>query len=127
MGGAEDIADGASVTTDNIEQREYHHLHPVAWLRENGFGDADAYRALNCALITWRTNRKISAKEPIAYLLERCEASELGETEIRRRLRTHFVDFDLLAKGDYTTFLEKRAEACEHAIKILSNGGVWKP
>ena len=127
VGGAEDIADGASVTIDNIEQREYHHLYPVAWLRENGFGDEDAYRALNCALVTWRTNRKISAKEPIAYLLERCEASKLGETEIRRRLRTHFIDFDLLAKGDYTTFLEKRAEACEDAIKILSDGGVWKP
>lgn len=126
-GGAEDIADGASVTIDNIQQREYHHLYPVAWLRENGFGDEDAYRALNCALVTWRTNRKISAKEPIAYLLERCEASKLGETEIRRRLRTHFVDFDLLAKGNYRTFLEKRAEACENAIKILSDGGVWKP
>lgn len=126
-GGAEDIADGESVSINNIQQREYHHLYPVAWLAENGFGDEDAYRALNCALVTWRTNRKISAKEPIEYLLERCEASKLGETEIRRRLRTHFIDFDLLAKGNYRTFLEKRAEACEDAIRILSDGGVWKP
>ena len=30
-----------------------------------------AYRAVNCALITWRTNRTISNKDPIAYLKER--------------------------------------------------------
>ena len=126
-GEAEDIADGARITIDNIQQREYHHLHPVAWLNDNGFDDEHAHRALNCALVTWRTNRRISAKEPIKYLLERCDASTLGQAEIRRRLRTHFVDFDLLAKGDYDTFLSKRAEACENAIGVLCGGNVWKP
>jgi hypothetical protein len=126
-GGAEDIADGAEVTIDNIQQREYHHLYPVGWLKENGFDDEDAYRALNCALVTWRTNRRIAAKEPVEYLLERCEASILGEAEIRRRLGTHFIDFDLLAKGSYEEFLGRRAEACEDAIRNLCGGAVWRP
>jgi hypothetical protein len=49
---------------------------------ENEEGIAD--RALNCALITWRTNRTISDSASIAYLLNRAEAGVLGEDEIRR-------------------------------------------
>lgn len=126
-GGAEDIADGALVSIENIQQREYHHLYPVAWLKDNGFDEEDAHHALNCTLVTWRTNRRMSAKEPIDYLLERCEASKLGAPEIRRRLATHFVNFDLLRKGDYKRFLSERAKACEHAIRTLCTGIVWKP
>jgi hypothetical protein len=126
-GGAEDIADGTSASLTTIQQREYHHLYPVAWLKENGFDEEDANRALNCILVSWKTNRRISAKEPIKYMLERCEASTLGETEIRRRLKTHFIDFDLLAEGDYHRFLETRANACIDAIKSLCDGNVWRP
>jgi hypothetical protein len=126
-GGSEDISDGASVSIDNIQQREYHHLYPVAWLKEIGFDEENAYRALNCILVTWRTNRKIWAKEPIEYLKERCEASTLGEGEIRRRLNTHFVDFDLLAKGNYEEFLSKRAQVNDNAVRALCDGIAWKP
>ena len=126
-GGAEDIADGAVLSLGNIQGREYHHLYPAAWLKDKGIDEEDADRALNCALVTWRTNRKIAAKEPLKYLLERCEASTLGESEIRRRLRTHFVDFNLLAKGEYDTFLEERANNFELAIKALCAGHAWKP
>jgi hypothetical protein len=126
-GGAEDIADGAVLSHANIQGREYHHLYPAAWLEDKGFGEEDADRALNCALVTWRTNRKIAAKEPLKYLLERCEASTLGESEIRRRLKTHFVDFDLLARGEYQAFLEERAKNFELAIQALCTGRPWRP
>lgn len=126
-GAAEDLADGASATAVNLSQREYHHLYPVAWLRDSGIDEDQANRAINCVLVSWKTNRTISAKEPIKYLLERCEASTLGEDEIRRRLKTHFVDFDLLAAGDYQRFLEARTETCDQAIKSLCEGNVWQP
>jgi hypothetical protein len=126
-GGAEDISDGATVSVENIQHREYHHLHPVAWLREKAFDDENANRALNCVLVTWRTNRAISAKEPVEYLKERCDASRLDEEEIRRRLRTHFVNFDLLAAGDYKEFLAKRAQSSAEAISALCDGKVWTP
>ncbi len=122
-GGAEDIADGSPLSRNNITQREYHHLYPVAFLKER-IKDQNmySYSALNCVLVTWRTNRKISAKEPIKYLLERCEASTLGKEEIRRRLKTHSIDFNLLAEGDYGKFLEERAKSCALAIKSLCDG-----
>ncbi len=123
-GGAEDIADGASASVENIRQREYHHLYPAAWLKTRDFDEQESSRALNCILVTWRTNRMLAAREPVEYLLATCEANTLGEPEIRRRLTTHFVDFDLVAHGDYAAFLEQRAEACEDALRALCKGHV---
>ncbi|MGB2842301.1 MAG: DUF262 domain-containing protein [Halobacteriota archaeon] len=125
-GGAEDIKDDAFLSLKNIRQRHYHHLFPVAWLREKAPNE-NPNRALNCILINRRTNAEILAKEPIKYLLETCEASDLGENEIRRRLGTHFVDFELLAQGNYSKFLEERAISCESAIKSLCDGNAWLP
>jgi len=116
--GAEDIADGSPLSQDNIQQREYHHLFPLAHLNKEAESQY-RYSALNCALVTWRTNRKISAKEPIKYLLESCEASTLGKKEIKRRLKTHSVNFNLLSEGDYDKFLEERARTYKLVIKSL--------
>jgi len=125
-GGAEDIKDGASLSIGNIQQRHYHHLFPIAWLRDKD-PNADPNRALNCILINRRTNSEILAKEPVKYLLETCEASDLGEDEIRRRLGTHFVNFDSLTQGNYDKFLDEKAEVCESAIKSLCDGNAWRP
>ncbi|HEY5221114.1 MAG TPA: DUF262 domain-containing protein [Candidatus Paceibacterota bacterium] len=116
-GGAIDFADASPISRKNILTREYHHLFPVALLKEKGLSEKEIYRALNCVLITWKTNRKISRKEPIAYLLEHAQASSLGEAEIRRRLASHSVDDALMRAGDYDQFMNQRAETI-HAIMI---------
>ena len=72
------------------------------------------YKALNCALITWNTNRNISAKEPIQCLRERVLNAVLGENQIRSRLRTHAIPFDALNVGGYATI----ADADERAGKV---------
>jgi hypothetical protein len=110
-GGAIDFADASQISRKNIITREYHHLYPVALLEEKGLSEKEIYIALNCALITWKTNRKISRKEPIAYLLEHAEASSLGEKEIRRRLGSHSVDYEAMRNGDYEQFLDNRAKS----------------
>ena len=101
--GAEDLADGARATVNSIASkdrpREYHHPFPASTLADAGIPGDRIYRALNCAPITWRTNRAISNKDPIAYLKERAENSALGEAELRRRLRTHLVPYSELAVG----------------------------
>jgi hypothetical protein len=127
LGRAYDIADSTPISREQLKRREYHHLFPSAYLHDQGLDDSQVNRALNCALISWKTNRTISAKQPLAYLRERTEASILGEDEIRRRLKTHVVDFDDLASGDYEAFLENRACRIEEAMKELTNGKVWKP
>jgi len=126
-GGAEDIADGSKISKENISFREYHHLYPIAWLKGKGRSENEANIALNCILVTWKTNRKISSKDPLNYLKERCEASSLGEDEIKRRLKTHLVDFDTLASNDFDKFIEQRAKDAEKALKELCEGKRWYP
>jgi len=62
--GAEDIADGTKATVTSITSkehpREYHHLFPASTLEDAEIPDSQIFLALNCALITWLTNRTIS-------------------------------------------------------------------
>ncbi len=139
--GAHDLADGKHASVHTIGSvatpREYHHLFPEALLKAAGLAESEIYRALNCALITWRTNRTISDKDPVAYLKERANNSTMGQEELERRLRTHFIPFAALAKGpylvsdvdfkkkvtaDYAAFCVKRAKLLEKAARLACDG-----
>jgi hypothetical protein len=140
--GAHDLADDGVATREQIVKREYHHLFPASLLeKEAQLGQREVYRALNCALITWNTNRNIAAKEPIRYLRERVERANLGEDEIRRRLASHYIPYDALAVGnygdiadpnarreklktDYERFLDDRAQLLLEPIATLCSGQV---
>jgi hypothetical protein len=109
-------------------------------------GWSDIFRALNCALITWNTNRNISAKDPLTYLTERTKRSklgeELGDQVVRARLASHLIPYDALAVGgylaiadlekrrnaiqaDYQRFLEARTELLLTPVRTLCEGGIW--
>lgn len=139
--GAEDLADGARATVATITSkehpREYHHLFPAATLDDAGIPDEQVFRALNCALVTWRTNRTISDKDPITYLKERADNCALGEDEMKHRLKTHLIPYNRLAvgydgmsdderrgrvKNDYDAFLSARAEVLAKAAHRACEG-----
>jgi len=119
---AKDFADSSEINRRNIKLREYHHLYPDNFLKKKGFKEYDSFKALNCALITWKTNRVISDKEPLDYLLERANASSLGENEIKSRLTTHLVDYDTLIANDYEKFIEDRAKSVRQFAEKLCRG-----
>ena len=141
--GAQDLADGTPASRTHLLNREYHHIFPDALLtKEGGIDEVDSSRALNCILITWHTNRNIAAKEPLRYLRERINGATLGEEEIRARLRSHVVPFDLMNVGgypdikgsdkradrinyDYTRFINKRAELILQGMEALCSGRNW--
>jgi hypothetical protein len=143
--GGHDLADDRPASRDSVKTREYHHLFPDSLLVQEGqMAESDSYRALNCALVAWHTNRNVAAKEPLEYLRERIDKAALGEAEIRQRLRTHVVPFDPLNVGgyadepdaaartdkirrDYEVFLEQRAELVGQAITALWRGEAWSP
>jgi hypothetical protein len=125
QGGALDIADGAAITPANVDHREYHHLFPVAFLAHRGIPEESASVALNCALITWRTNRAISARPPVDYLRDRTEGAALGEDEIRHRLTSHLIDFDTLRAGDFDVYLDHRASEVHSVMGRLVRGETW--
>lgn len=120
--GGHDLADGTPVSRASLSKREYHHLFPEALLRRADRSDGEIYRALNCALVTWQTNRNISDKDPEQYLAQRREANELGDDEVKSRLATHLIPFGELIKGDYDAFLLERANLIHRKMTSLCTG-----
>lgn len=121
--GGLDLADGATVTRSNLAKREYHHLFPVARLEEAGRSDEQIFRAMNCAVVTWHTNRNISAKHPDRYLAERREGTELGESEVRTRLASHLIPYEEMVGGNYDAFLAARASRIASVMsKVCATG-----
>ena len=140
--GAFDFADDSKASYESIQSREYHHVFPDALLSE-----AEIYSslALNCALITWKTNRIIGRKDPLDYLSERVELAD--ENSVRERLRTHLISYDQLSKAhygnlsgdalkdslqeDFRALLRDRANLVAAAVASLSQGeqpsleGLW--
>lgn len=137
--GALDFADGHPVSFDSLRHREYHHVFPDALLEE---ADIESFLALNCALVTWKTNRSIGRKDPLDYLRDRVEWSD--EKTVSQRLRTHLLDFKQLSQAtyvehgqqlvgdvlkarvrrDFDAFLERRAALVACAASHLANGGL---
>lgn len=121
--GGADLADGGAATRASLAQREYHHLFPDAHLGRLGIPDDQIYLSLNCALVTWRTNRNISDKDPERYLAERRDGTELGEAEVKARLATHLIPYDEMVADDYQAFLKERARLIHTAMTTLCAGG----
>lgn len=131
--GAIDFADHKTATYDSIQKREYHHVFPDALLSE---AEIPSYLALNCALITWKTNRMIGRKDPLEYLQERVQWADADV--VRDRLKSHLISYDLLSKAHYTgvegialkhklaadfnQFLRDRANLIIAAMTLLAEG-----
>ena len=121
--GGRDFADGAAISANNIRSREYHHLYPVGILGGDR-SDERVNRALNCALITWTTNRRVGAQTPSQYIRARAEAASLGEDVVKQRLGSHGVPYDALIADDYDAFLLERANLIHQDMMTLCEGGV---
>lgn len=123
--GGVDLADGSAATRTNLGSREYHHLFPKGYLEGIEVPDEQIYRSLNCALVTWRTNRNISDKKPERYLAERLDGTGITEAAIRARLLTHLIPYDEMVSGDYQTFLDRRAAMVfAEMTKVCSASGM---
>ena len=121
--GGADLADGGAATRASLAQREYHHLFPDAHLTRCGVPAGQIYLSLNCALVTWRTNRNISDKDPERYLAERRDGTDLGEAEVKARLATHLIPYDEMVADDYPAFLKARASLIHSAMTTLCASG----
>ncbi|MCP1715468.1 hypothetical protein J2T58_001333 [Methanocalculus alkaliphilus] len=131
--GAFDFATGETINESNIENRHYHHIYPDALLKEAGINGSIA---LNCALITDKTNITIGRKDPLKYLKDRYEWT--SEEIVSERLQSHLIPIQQLANGgyeglsdtdknqklaaDFDAFIRKRAEYIHKAAKNLAEG-----
>ena len=133
--GALDFADGAQLSRQHLLEgrRHYHHVYPDGLLKGS---NVESYLALNCALITDKTNLNIGKKDPLDYLKERY--SWISEDIVDARLTSHLIPIDELKSGgyeglteeeksykvtlDYRKFIAKRAQYVAKAISVLTDG-----
>lgn len=120
--GGYDFADEQRFSSANQEGREYHHLYPKARLEEEERPRRQIFCALNCALVSWRTNRAIGAKPPSKYIAERANEVGLPKEEVDRRLRSHCIPPEALRSDDFDIFLNTRAALVHQVMVQLCNG-----
>lgn len=133
--GAYDFADGVPLTRQQLidGRRHYHHVFPASLLEEVGL---ESYFALNCALITDKTNLNISNKDPLKYLKDRYDWA--SEDLVNARLQSHLIPITELMcgsyedlngnekadkiKNDFSQFIAKRAAYVAKAVELLAHG-----
>lgn len=106
--GAHDFADGSQLSRQALldSKRHYHHVFPDALLKE---AEVESFLALNCSLITDKTNLNISNKDPYRYLSERYEW--ISEDIVHSRLKSHLIPIQELKNGGYEGLIkEERLE-----------------
>lgn len=141
--GGLDLVDNEPASATHVRLRDYHHLFPFALLTGDGqMPGSETDRALNCALLTWETNRILSAKEPLYYFREGAKRTHVGPQAIRDRMATHLIPVDELSVGgysqirdeddraekirvDYQNFLKARAELMVEPMELLCDGLDW--
>ena len=119
--GGLDLADGSPANAENLAKREYHHLFPSAHLESKSVPSSKIFRALNCALVSWRTNRNISDKDPEKYLSERRLPESPSDWQVKERLLSHLIPYEEMVNNDYHVFLERRAEMVSAEMFNLCN------
>ena len=141
--GAQDLIDGEPASAGHVRQRDYLHLFPFALLTGDGqMPGSETYRALNCALLGWESNRILSCGEPAAFFRTGAQRSHIGAQVIRDRLATHLIPVEQLSVGgyakiddeddraekvrvDYQAFLRARAELMLEPMRALCEGRNW--
>ena len=122
-GGGFDFADGAKASPDNVRSREYHHIYPKALVQEFAYHEINS--ALNCALISWKTNRTIQARSPRQYIEERARDENVTAEHVRQRLESHLIPYDMLMDDcDFQEFLYERAERIHDVMMKLTDGSI---
>lgn len=133
--GARDFADDTELSADNVVRREYHHIFPNQLLSDAGI---ESMLALNCVLITWKTNRTIGRLDPITYLEKRAEHAPQPR-DIKDRLESHLVPYVLIAAAgpydqpagqelreavqpDFNNFLLQRSELMRKFMESVCAG-----
>jgi len=133
--GAIDFADGSQINRQQLieSKRHYHHVFPDDILKK---ANVESYLALNCSLITDKTNLNISNKEPYKYLKERYKWT--SEDIVNARLKSHLIPIEELKNGgyenlspedkkekvatDFEAFIKKRGQYVIQAISQLTSG-----
>ena len=128
--GALDIGSGERIQQNRLDERQHHHIFPEDYLIKNA-PEGNPHLALNCMLITGRTNKEASNKPPLEYLkslVTKHAGSSINLKELKWRVESHLVPFESLeiknksVMDSYMKFLDDRSRLIERDIDKLANG-----
>ena len=128
---AVDLASNEQINKDNIRDMQYHHLFPKALLEKEKRPPGQINHALNFALISKETNRKLAARPPVEYLKNRLQL-EFTVDDIKRRVKSHLIPFNELnvdsgKNRNYEKFIKVRADYFVKALQSLCEGKDYPP
>ncbi len=87
-------------------RKEYHHVFPQAFLKENNFKQDEIYCILNFCFLSADSNKRISRKSPSKYFYELIPEADFVSILSSNLLP---VNKTIYQKDDYKNFLERRA------------------
>ena len=119
--GGHDFASDAPITSENYDDREFHHIYPKYIVKEN-YSGKEVDSVLNCARIDWQTNRMIAAKSPKEYIREQAQLAGISINMVKSRLRSHMIPYNAVIKNDFKAFREERASLIHEAMQSLASG-----
>ena len=115
-----DLLTGQKIDTDNalswINQKEFHHFFPQAYLKNVGFNTNKINCLANIVFLTSSSNKFISDKSPSQYLLE---IENAADSNLQYWLDSNVIPYEafLAAKeDDFESFLNIRSIAINEKI-----------
>lgn len=110
--GAADFRSGERMNETNFigDQIDIHHIFPSKYCTEQNFEINIWNSVVNKTPIEGSTNRSIGGRAPSEYL-KSLERQLNDRIKLDENLRSHLIDPELLRQDDFSTFIERRADA----------------
>lgn len=114
-----DFIDGEQMTNVKAINTppDIHHIFPRAYCERTGLPRERWNSIVNKTPLIARTNRVIGGVAPSRYLPKVKSEGQIDDTELRKRIESHLVDYDALVADDFDAYFIDRAKRLLDAIE----------
>ena len=109
----EDFIEGFEMTTETALSDvapDIHHIFPKAYCEKKGLDSRRWNSIVNKTPLIARTNRVVGSSAPSGYLVKVQQKGQIDENELRERVESHCINYDLLVADDFDGFIINRAK-----------------
>ena len=114
-----DFIDGEQMTNVKAISTppDIHHIFPQAYCKRIGLPRQRWNSIVNKTPLIGKTNRTIGGVSPSKYLPKVKTEGQIDDAELRARIESHLIDFDLLQADDFDAYFIDRAKKLLDAIE----------
>ena len=106
------------IVNSMLESPDIHHIFPESYCEKIGIKRERYNSIINKTPILPATNRSIGGSAPSEYLTAILKKVDgLAETELQKRVESHFIDYAALKADDFNTYFIKRAKSLLNLIE----------